>query len=70
MTKRLYSTEQVLDALVSDDEDFALDDEDEPMMAVPDDYDDGTPSTFTLSYSRPVDSWSACSVDSCSVVKQ
>ena len=33
MTKRLYSTEQVLDALLSDDEDFALDDEDEPMMA-------------------------------------
>ena len=51
MTKRLYSTEQVLDALLSDDEDFALDDENKPMMAgsddefsdmevVPDDEDD------------------------------
>ena len=37
MTKRLYSTEQVLDALLSDDEDFAFDDEDEPMMGGSDD---------------------------------
>ena len=59
MTKGLYSTEQVLDALVSDDEDFALDDEDEPMMvgsddefsdleAVPDNHDDEATSTLAL----------------------
>ena len=37
MTKRLYSTDQVLDALLSDDEDFGFDDQDEPMMAGSDD---------------------------------
>ena len=37
MTKRLYRAEQVLDALLSDDEDFDLDDPDEPIMEGSDD---------------------------------